>query len=198
VAGALDANVAAWIAAVGAGNVSAGRQNIVNNLVAGLKADGVWAKLDRLWLFAAENIQSALVDLKALTVATAVNGPAFTVDRGYKGTGTSALIDSTVATNFGSGNYGLNSACLFGWNNTAGLDAGCLLGTGAAVRVAMIMSAFTDGNLYAAVNFNTAEFTVVNAGATGLYLVNRTAANSATVIINGSQIALDRPAFRCR
>ena len=46
------------------GTVSSTRRTLVDALISGLKSDGVWPKLDRLWLFAAENATSALVDLK--------------------------------------------------------------------------------------------------------------------------------------
>ena len=84
-AGGDEAETTAWVAEVvsNGGTVSAGRQTIVNDLIAGLKADGIWAKLDRLWLFAAEDQPSALTDLVGLTLATAVNSPTFTADEGY-------------------------------------------------------------------------------------------------------------------
>ena len=49
--------------------------------------DGVWAKLDQIWIFAAENAKSALIDLKGLATATSTGGiaPSFTADRGYTG-----------------------------------------------------------------------------------------------------------------
>ena len=88
-AGGDEAETTAWVAEVvsNGGTVSAGRQTIVNDLIAGLKADGVWIKLDRLWLFAAEDQPSALTDLVGLTLATAVNSPTFTADEGYTSNG---------------------------------------------------------------------------------------------------------------
>jgi hypothetical protein len=88
-AAAYDAATTAWIAAVGSGNVSATRRGVVDTLITGLKTDGVWALLDRLLIFAAENQQSALVDMVALSTATAVNAPTFTSNSGYTVNGTS-------------------------------------------------------------------------------------------------------------
>ena len=50
----LDTATVAWINAVAAsgGQVSVSRQSVVNNLVVGLKIDGVWNKFDRLWMLA--------------------------------------------------------------------------------------------------------------------------------------------------
>lgn len=80
-----DAATTAWAAAVvtAGGTVSAPRKTLVDNLIVGLKADGVWTKLDRLYLLAAENTQSALIDLVALSQGTAISAPTFTVDQGY-------------------------------------------------------------------------------------------------------------------
>ena len=82
-----DAATIAWVNQVvtNGGTVSAGRQTLVDNLIVGLKADGIWTKLERLWLFAAENTISALTDLVGLTLATANNSPTFTADVGYTG-----------------------------------------------------------------------------------------------------------------
>ena len=63
-------------------HVSSTRRTLVDALIRGLKTDGVWSKLDRLWLFAAENATSALVDVKEGRLATAVSSPTFTTDRG--------------------------------------------------------------------------------------------------------------------
>jgi hypothetical protein len=199
VVGAADADIAAWKASVFAagGSVSSARETIVTTLILGLKADGVWAKLDRLWLFAAENTQSALRDLKVRTVATAVNSPAFdTVNfRGYTGNSSSAYIDTGIAVNFG-GNYSRNSACFFAWSNTAGGDGGALAGSGLNGTITSYVGIFPqyhgDGNLYSSINFGFNWSMVFAAtGATGLYLLNRTAATSATVDQNGVQAGTD-------
>jgi hypothetical protein len=91
----IDAATAAWLTAVSAagGTVSDPRIALVDNLVRGLKSDGIWTKLDRLYLLAAENAPSALTDLVSHTTATLVApNPSFTIDRGYTGTGTNGQI----------------------------------------------------------------------------------------------------------
>lgn len=115
-----DAATTAWAAAVvtAGGTVSGARKTLVDQLIVGLKADGVWAKLDRLWIFAAENSQSALVDLVALTQATPVSSPTFTADRGYAGNGSSSYINSNFNAFTSGVNWTLNSAHMSGWSNT--------------------------------------------------------------------------------
>lgn len=79
------AETLAWVAAVGSSNVTTIRKTLVNNLISGLKGDAVWTKLDRLWVFAAENAASAVVDLVGHYSATVVGSPTFTTDRSYSG-----------------------------------------------------------------------------------------------------------------
>lgn len=106
----VDPATLAWVSAVvgNGGTVSAARQSLVDALIAGLRADGVWSKLDRLWVFAAENSASALTDMVADSLATAVNSPTFTTDRGYNTNGSASMY---VDTNFTSGtNYTQDAA----------------------------------------------------------------------------------------
>ncbi len=198
VSGGLDAATTAWAAAVvsAGGTASGTRKTLVDNLIVGLKSDGVWSKLDRLWLFAAENTQSALIDIVAASAATATNSPTFTTDLGYTGNNSSMYINSNLANNWGGGNYSRNSACYFGWNNTAGQDVGGLIGTGASNRPAVIFPAYVDGNCYVNISGDPSSatggftFATPNSGATGLYLANRTSSNDATIDINGTQLAI--------
>src|SRR5262245_65846702 len=96
-----DADVTAWVAAVATngGSVSSTRQGLITTCVQGLKADGIWTKLDRWWVEAAEDQPSGLTDWKALDLATTVNSPTFTVDRGFTGNGSTSYIDSTYNPN---------------------------------------------------------------------------------------------------
>src|SRR5215475_8332903 len=95
---AIDPATTAWVNAVvtNGGSVSNARKTLVNNLISGLKTDGVWTDLDRLWLYAGENQPSALTDLVATGLATAVNSPTFTTDNGFTGVdaSTTVYIDS--------------------------------------------------------------------------------------------------------
>src|SRR5262249_57621708 len=91
-----DGDTLAWQSAVqGAGGaVGYAQLGFVDRLIFDLKAANVWAGLDRLWLFAAENSQQALIDLVARAGATAVNSPTFTATRGWQGNGTSSYLHS--------------------------------------------------------------------------------------------------------
>ena len=120
-----DPATVAWAAAVVAngGTVSFGREIIVNNLIVGLKSDGIWTLLDRLWILAAENQTSGLVDLIANTLASNVS-TSFTTDRGFTGNdGLTDWVDTTVKLNVGSG-YTLNTCHVSAWSATNNTQSG--------------------------------------------------------------------------
>lgn len=109
----LDSSTTAWVnAVVGAGGtVSASRQTIINTLITSLKAHNLWNVHDRIWLLAAENSQSALIDLVNLSSATN-NGSTFTVDQGYAGNGTTSFVNTNFGPSTNGVNYTQNSASL--------------------------------------------------------------------------------------
>jgi len=91
----VDVDATSWRAAVLAagGSVSDSQFQRISRLIRSLKGAGIWALLDRLWLHAAESSVQGLVDLKARTVATAVNSPAFAINRGFTGDGASSYLN---------------------------------------------------------------------------------------------------------
>jgi hypothetical protein len=182
-----DADINAWKAAVVAagGSVSAGRETLVGNLITGLKADGIWSKLDRLWLFAAENTQSALIDLKARATATAVNTPTFTTDRGYATTGSAYL--STYAPP-GTGNYTDNSAHIGDWVETATTSNAILMGA-LGTKQSLLTTLSGNYDVYINDNSGSALASAVAKSNTGFLLGSRTGASTLALYLNGASIA---------
>jgi hypothetical protein len=132
----LDSATTAWAAAVATagGTVSAARKDLVDDLIHGLKTDGIWAKLDRLWVFAAADSQTALIDLVALTTATPVNSPTFTPNRGYNGNASSSYLNSNFNASTSGVQWTLNSAHIAAWDNTSRVNeatviSGCFDGS---------------------------------------------------------------------
>jgi hypothetical protein len=174
-----------WATAVigDGGTVSNGRKFLVSNLIKGLKTDGVWTKLDRLWLFAAENSQSALRDLVAASAATATSSPTFTTDRGYTGNGSSSYINSNFTPSTAGGLYAQDSACCGAWcsilsgtgNNLFGASNGTFLG---------IYDTSTDWIGQINSSGNTSGFT----RSTGLITLTRTGPGSTDggIFLNGT------------
>lgn len=188
-ASTFDAATDAWVAAVIAngGSVSDPRKAIVDALIVGLKADGLFTKLDRLWLFAAEDQPSALTDIIADSLATAVNSPTFTVDRGYTGNASNMQVDTNFnATTATTPNFVQNSGSFFVWSNTSASDN---------------VPAFNDqsdhttiypnqtGTAYFQVNATPYSTNAAVADGLGFYHANRSASNAEQGYKNGSSVA---------
>ncbi len=172
------------------GSVSATRKVMVNDLVLGLRADGIWNKLDCLWLFAAENTDSALTDIIERRRATNANTTTFTANRGYTGDGISMAIDSNFnvadPTSAPNPHFARNSACLFAWSNTPGSLNAPLIGATNTTRNT-IYQAWGDDVAYFGVNDSTINGIANPNSVKGLYLANRSGANAQTLDINGVQ-----------
>jgi hypothetical protein len=195
----LDAATVAWAAAVvsAGGTVSSGRKTVIDTYIKALKTAGLWAKIDRLWLLAAENSQSALINLidPAATAATAVNSPTFTANRGYTSNGTSSYVDGGYFAGTGSPNYTQNSASYYCWQGTVAVSTGPLVGSMVNLSTgstnAQIITHNSDGNVYAVINaaadalYGVWTFAFTTTGETGLYVVNRTGSTTASVDLNG-------------
>lgn len=181
-----SAQTVAWIHAVynNGGTVSSDRGLIVDTMITGLIADGVWSKLDRLWILAADNSPSALTDMVATALATAVNSPTFTANRGYTGNGTTSYVDSNFNPATAGGLFAQNSACIFGWSNTSGITAKPSFGQPTSVQC---YNEFTDTNMYYKIN-QAGQDSFANVSApTGLYLLNRDSSTTTQADINGTQ-----------
>lgn len=116
---ASDVDAAVWRAAViaGGGTVSGTQLGYVDSLTYQLKIAGVWSVLDLLWLPASENTTQALTDLKARIVATPVNNPTFTANRGYAGDGSTSYLNMGAAMN-ALANFRQDAASQFVWVET--------------------------------------------------------------------------------
>ena len=185
-----DAATLAWEAAVGAINVSGGRKDLIDALIKGLKTDGIWTKLDRLWIFRAENSTCALTDLKALAVATAVNSPTFTADRGYAGNGSTSYINTNYNPS-GSSNFTGNAACFGIWDNTTSPNSGTVpIGISYYGHLSEGTIHYPDGNSYWRINTSGGGLTVAYPGA-GLFMANRSTSGASQLYRNGSSIVSD-------
>jgi hypothetical protein len=188
----LDPDALAWSSAVVAAgaNVSGTQLNNVSTLIRGLKADGVWSSLDRLWLFAAENSTQARRDLVARAVATPQNSPTFTANRGYAGDALSAYIDTGFNPASGSPHYARDSANFGAWQYLAPTAVGgCgYLGTD-SVNNGVYFN--TGSNVPAGVNTNTGSPMISALPGAASYLVEaeRTASTAQAIYQNAVSVA---------
>lgn len=190
-----DAATTAWVAAVVAngGTVSAGRKTIVDALIVGLKSDSIWTKLDRLYILAAENTQSALTDLVGLTLAVANGTPTFTTDLGY--TGTDASSTKYIETSFdptAGVQYTRNSAHVSAWSNTSaasGGSGGVLIGNENGTSGSVQVMGRYSGNIGVyRINGDGTPLTPASTDGSGQFLANRSSSNNAEAYRNGSSV----------
>jgi hypothetical protein len=183
-----DAATTAWIAAVVAaggsvsGTPTTGRQKLVDDLIKGLKTDGVWAKLDRLYVFAAENTQSALIDLVALAQGAPASSPTFAVDVGYTVNGTSLVglnyNPTTDAVHFS------RDDCHYGaWNLATGTSTGELLAD-VPVTSLMLYPKYSNGQIYTRLQDSWNGLAIGDP--TGWLAANRTSSADRDTYQNGS------------
>jgi uncharacterized protein YmfQ (DUF2313 family) len=197
-----DASTQAWMSAVLArgGTVSPARQTIVDLLIKGLKADGIWPVFDRLWLSAAENGNQipGLTDLVTGARATNVNNCNFVPDRGYTSDGHSSYIDCNFNAATAPGRkYLRNSAHVAVWSRLPSLTNPWVFGTRTGVGSTQIALSYiapgTIGNptTYFAINdVNAAlgNFAIADQSGIGLYAMNRSSNTLSQAFRNGRQV----------
>lgn len=165
------------------------RAFLIDDLVGTLQDAGVWDRLDLLYVLAAADGPSALINWRQPGVhdLTAVGGPAFTKDRGFTGDGSSAWLNA--GTSFTAlDQYSQDDAVLFSWSLTALFENG-RPDLGATGGVASsIYSGSASGNLGVAVN--GANTNVAVATSAGLSAVSR--AGAAVRVFKDGLIMADR------
>jgi hypothetical protein len=92
-----DPDVTAWVAEVvsNGGTVSNNRRQLVDRFVAAEKLSGAWSLTDDYWALWGEDSVQALTSLKQRRLATAINSPTFTADRGYAFDGVTNYVNTS-------------------------------------------------------------------------------------------------------
>lgn len=186
---ATDAAATAWKNQVvtNGGTVSAARLALVSAMIAGLKTDGVWTLLDRLFIFGAENEQSALTSLvNPSLIITKTGTPTFTTDRGYTPSAGNYVKDTVYS--FASGtNYLLNSGHLMVYvNNSGGVSTNCDIADNNNAGGFVCMQTNFTGNLMNAQINTSSTGTSANSGATGSFIGSRTGSSLHSNYQNGT------------
>lgn len=99
---------------------SAARRYLINDLIQNLKYNNVWTSLDQLFVLAAKDSASALINWKAPDNRLVPTGSlSFAADAGYAGgTVGTTFLNSTIP--FAAGNFTLNNAHIGFWNFSIG------------------------------------------------------------------------------
>lgn len=195
VAGLSNAETTTWINAVVAdgGSVSAGRQTLVDNLITSLKSGSVWTTRDAIYLYAAENSQSSLRDIKTALAATAVNSPTFTIDRGYAGNGTTSYVDTNYnPTTFSGASFVQDSACFGGWCLTSAQTATNSLGEYDGTDGCTLVPRDAADTAHLRINQTLDSIGTASASTdgSGLWSANRSGANASEFYRNASELTV--------
>ena len=193
-----DPSTSLWMNSVIArgGTVTSDRQRIVDLLVKGLKADGLWPLRDGLLLPASADQVSALTDLVSLRVAVNVNNCAFNADRGFYAYYSNSYIDTKFNPTVAGSKFTRNNGHFALMTDIGGgvpanafifgtLNPGT---TGATYRNYIDLA--DGGYSYFAIN-DASGASMLNwfsdPQGLGFYAVNRSATNQSQVYRNGHQ-----------
>jgi hypothetical protein len=167
-------------------------------LIDGLVTDGVWTKLDALYMFAADTSANGLLNLVSGSTNATNSSTTFTADAGFQGSGTNQYVNTTVnpAT---TTQFTQNSGHFSVWGkNSAPSNSGCCSG--------YINSGPTDGTHITVGNGSGGSSVVINntwntslngsAATPGNrhIIANRSASNARQVYENGSSANSDTQA----
>jgi hypothetical protein len=168
-AGGHSSQALAYLARTVGGNEGGNGTNIAN-LIDGLVSDGVWAKLDALYVLAQQNATDARLNL--VSASYPLTGSAtFTAYQGFSafaagGLDTGLLPLTTVQ-------FTLNSASIGAWAYNAPLG-GIFLGTSASVAQVTLLPRFSDGNYYVGINASNGTSETPSPATNGWYSADRT------------------------
>lgn len=166
------------------------RAGLIDALVRAIKAAGVWAKLDLLYLTAAHDAQAArrnwIGDAYNLTT---VSTPAFTADRGYAGDGAGSYLDTGWAPSAGV-QYALNSGTIGCWINggaDVASDTAVAMGaTSTTGQAALLVPRGTAGPIRGRINQAvTSDSGGATASRMGFTALSRTSASLVTAYRDG-------------
>jgi hypothetical protein len=204
-----DADMLAWAANITANfgiTVSGLTKTRVNDLIVGLKADGVWDKIDVIWLFASDNTnyQQTVVDLKTRGQIAGI-GTITQSAAGWTGDGTTGYIRTQFTPSVDGVNWTATSfhmAASIQNSRTTNLDheaCGVALSSiDTSVRL-LPLSSFFPGklawNAQTAVNSYAANTSPTNAK--GLYVVTLSTPTSQAIYKNGNTTPVDTDTKPC-
>lgn len=166
------------------------RKRAINDVIVALKAAGVWTKLDVLYVFAAHDEDTALINWKnpGTFNCTAVNAPTFVADRGYTGDGASSALDTGFNPSTAGGGFTQNSAHLGAWSLTdIAASNHPNMGNTQATPHILINSRNTSDQASFRINSST-NLTIASTSGAGHFSASRTSSTALTGYINGSAV----------
>lgn len=169
----------------------ASRQTLYASLINGLVADGVWALLDALYIFAAADSATSLINLvQSSFAASLIGSPTFTADRGWLGTGIFTNINSNFNPSTAAGKFTQNDAMAGVWNRTAAAaNVGPVINTAGMEAAISIYPRYTgDFRVYSINTDGNTNNIAAQVDSSGWLTIQRTAADASELGRNGSQL----------
>ncbi len=124
----------------------------IDQMIRNLKSDGLWDKLDCLWIFAMDTADQAVLNWKSHRFdCTEVNSPIFTAGKGFKSAGAGSYLNTNFNPANDGENYQLNSASIGIFSHTDLAVAHVDIGAANATNFANIWL-YSGGNSYTYVN----------------------------------------------
>lgn len=158
-------------------------------LICGLVTDGVFAKLDTLYIFATDTSAHALLNLVSTSFnASLIGAPTFTADRGFTGTGAlTAVVDTGFNPSTAAGLYTQNSAHLSAWSNTTGANSASVAGANGA-SITNIYPNFGTSDTYIRINDSVASGQVGTTAGLGWYMGSRNSSSNRDAYNNNTSL----------
>jgi hypothetical protein len=179
----------AWFGRAGALDTT--HHNAYDNLICGLVSDGVWAKGDAIYVFAAPNTTAANLNLKSSSFSITANGaPNFVPNDGYLGVEASTTV--YLNTNYNpvtaAGNFVQDSASVSNWIIGPDVQStGATIGNYDGTTTVSLSPRFTDNNTYASIN-TTNNATATGQAASGSWVITRLSSALQTLYHNGASV----------
>jgi hypothetical protein len=168
------------------------RQSLINDTILRLKEDGIWSRLDTLWVMAAHDEQAARLNWIApgTFTLTAANSPAFTADGGFAGDGISKHLTGPLWSALTK--FTLNDAHVSTWigggTNAAVTTKASIASTGGSATTLIVPRSATD-TLIMGLNGGSASFQSGRSAVIGDFAISRTASNAVQGYVNGTQVS---------
>ena len=153
-----SAQALAYLARTVGGNEGGNGTNIAN-LIDGLVSDGVWAKLDALYVLAQQNATDSLLNLIGTSYTATVNAATFTAYRGYSAFGTNGVSTGFNPSTAPSPQFTQNSASVGFWANSISVSGGVDFGefnTGGTNNT-ILAADYTGGYFIPRINWSSAS-----------------------------------------
>lgn len=174
--GGNDPATTAWVNAVvsAGGTVSGTQQTRVNTLIVALKGHGLFAKLDRLWLYAGESdSHQATIDIINLSVGT-IHGSATLNASGYTGDGSTGFFDTGFDPSTAGGQYTAAAALAGIYTITDRASGGNQFPFGvSSLGTNVLFNGYQFSSLSASIN--GASLSTASAGTDGLWALTQLA-----------------------